>query len=149
MVSIHLRRATPHWFLYLLLATSGLVRAEQLPIKRYTTADGLVRNQISRIVRDSFGFLWFCTQDGLSRFDGYSFSNYTTDNGLPSHGINDLLETRSGVYWVATDKGVSRFSLASPGNPTAAAQLLTAEPKFATYYPGQEEATWHVEHIEA
>jgi ligand-binding sensor domain-containing protein/two-component sensor histidine kinase len=139
-------RAAAHvaCFIGLLLSLLSASRAEQLPIKRYTTADGLVRNQISRIVRDSFGFLWFCTQDGLSRFDGYSFSNYTTDNGLPSHGINDLLETRSGVYWVATDKGVSRFSLANPDNRIATAQLLTAEPKFVTYYPGQEEATWHV-----
>lgn len=45
--------------------------AERLPIKIYTPADGLAHEQIKRIVRDSRGFLWFCTADGLSRFDGY------------------------------------------------------------------------------
>lgn len=57
--------------LYLLASVS--VQAERLPIKTYTTADGLVSNQICRIVRDSRGYLWFCTEDGLSRFDGYTF----------------------------------------------------------------------------
>jgi hypothetical protein len=32
---------------------------------------------------DSRGFLWFCTNEGLSRFDGYGFTNYSTDQGLP------------------------------------------------------------------
>src|SRR5262249_6465300 len=72
-------------------------RAEQLPVKTYTTADGLLRDQVNRIKRDSRGFLWFCTNDGLSRFDGYGFTNYTTDDGLPNRVANDLLETRSGA----------------------------------------------------
>lgn len=83
--------------------------AERLPIKTYTTADGLAHNDINRIVRDSRGFLWFCTADGLSRFDGYTFTNYGTDQGLPHPRVNDLLETRRGEYWVATDGGLVRF----------------------------------------
>ena len=58
-------------------------RAERLPLKPYTTADGLADNDINKIVRDSRGFLWFCTAEGLSRFDGYSFTNFGTDQGLP------------------------------------------------------------------
>src|SRR5689334_1072111 len=82
-------RTARRWCLIagLLLGLASASRAEQLPIKTYTSADGLVRDQINHIVRDSLGFLWFCTSDGLSRFDGYSFSNYTTDNGLPGHGV--------------------------------------------------------------
>src|SRR5213078_3628795 len=54
------------------------VRSERLPLKSYTTADGLAHNVINKIVRDSRGFLWFCTADGLSRFDGYTFTNFGT-----------------------------------------------------------------------
>ncbi len=79
--------------------------SERLPITRYTIADGLPHDRIYRIVRDSRGFLWFCTADGLSRFDGDEFKNYTRADGLPHSLINDLLETRAGVYWVATNGG--------------------------------------------
>jgi len=57
-------------------------------------------------VRDSRGFLWFCTQEGLSRFDGYSFTNYGVDQGLPHPTVNDFLETRNGELWVGTNGGL-------------------------------------------
>jgi len=84
--------------------------AEQLPIKSYTTADGLARDSVNRIVQDSRGFLWFATAEGLSRFDGYRFTNYGVEQGLPHRSINDLLETRNGVYWIATGDGLCRFN---------------------------------------
>jgi ligand-binding sensor domain-containing protein len=93
-----------------LLCASPPVRAERLPLKAYTTAEGLAHNVVTKIVRDSRGFLWFCTSDGLSRFDGYTFMNFGTDQGLPHASVTDLLETRSGEYWVATYGGVVRFN---------------------------------------
>lgn len=96
-------------FLSLLLCASLSIRAELLPVKTYTTADGLLRDTAYCIVQDSRGFLWFCTSDGLSRFDGYGFTNYTTDDGLPHRIVNAFLETRNGVYWVGTNDGLARF----------------------------------------
>ena len=98
--------------LTLLLILSAInVSAEQLPVRIYTTADGLPRDLVLRIVRDSHGFLWFCTGDGLSRFNGYDFTTYGVEQGLPHPFINDLIETRRGVYWVATNGGgVARFN---------------------------------------
>jgi len=83
--------------------------AERLPIHAYTTADGLANNHVKRIRSDSRGFLWLCTDEGLSRFDGHSFTNYTVRDGLPHPWVNDLLETRDGAYWVATDGGMCRY----------------------------------------
>jgi ligand-binding sensor domain-containing protein len=97
-----------------LLAMSSLAQAERLPIKTYTTVDGLAHNNINKIVRDSRGFLWFCTGDGLSRFDGYTFTNYGTDQGLPHREVNDFLETRGGEYWLATNAGLVRFNPKAP-----------------------------------
>ncbi len=74
----------------LLTCLSSVSNAERLPIKTYTTADGLPHNSINRIVRDSRGFLWFCTGEGLSRFDGYSFINYGVTEGLPHTTVNDI-----------------------------------------------------------
>lgn len=95
--------------LLLVAALPQPARAERLPLKFYTVADGLAHNTINRIVRDSRGFLWFCTEEGLSRFDGYTFTNYGTAQGLPHPAVNDLLETHEGNYWVATNGGLVRF----------------------------------------
>ena len=97
------------WLTALICAVCLDLRAERLPIKIYTTADGLAHNDVNRIVKDSRGFLWFCTAGGLSRFDGYAFTNFSSEQGLPTSNVNDLLETRSGDYWVATTGGLARF----------------------------------------
>src|SRR6516162_4363464 len=99
-------------FLFLILAC----RAEQLPVKRYTTADGLAGNRVQCIFRDSHGFLWFGTTEGLSRFDGYQFTNFTSAQGLPSSNVNQIIETQSGVYWLATGAGPCRFDPARRGS---------------------------------
>src|SRR5262245_11722194 len=92
------------------LAFPPFAKAERPPVRTYGVADGLPQEGVKRIVRDSRGFLWFCTFDGLSRFDGTRFLNYGVRDGLPHPSPNDLLETRGGVYWVATNGGgVGRF----------------------------------------
>src|SRR5262245_4146487 len=88
------------WIVSALLFLTS-VRAQQLPIRKYTAADGLAQERVKRIVLDSRGFLWFCTGDGLSRFDGSRFVTYDSSHGLAYSSINDLLETHAGTYWVA------------------------------------------------
>jgi streptogramin lyase len=116
------------------------ISAEQLPVRIYTTADGLPRDLITRIVRDSHDFLWFCTGDGLSRFNGYEFTNYGVEQGLPHPFINDLIETRRGVYWVATNGGgVAHFNPSPLRNEQSAVRNL-----FSVYPVGDELATNNV-----
>jgi len=83
--------------------------AERPPFKVFTTEEGLAHDSINKIVRDSRGFLWFCTAEGLSRFDGARFTNFTQDQGLPHRNVSDLLETRDGTLLVATSAGISIF----------------------------------------
>jgi ligand-binding sensor domain-containing protein/two-component sensor histidine kinase len=123
-----------------LLSVANASRAEQLPIKSYTTADGLIREYIDCIVPDSHGFLWFCTPEGLSQFDGYNFVNYGPEQGLPQAAILTLLEGRDGTYWVGTSNGVCRFDLFATKNnqgPNSQAfGILASSPKFVCYNPG-------------
>lgn len=114
--------------LLILFALCASLRAEQLPTRVYTTADGMVSDRVSRIVRDPRGFLWFCTEHGLSRFDGYTFTNYTTAQGLPSNWINDLLITRDGQYWIATEGGLCRFDPDSRAQPVRAVYRPSEDP---------------------
>jgi signal transduction histidine kinase/ligand-binding sensor domain-containing protein len=89
--------------------------AERLPIQVLTVAQGLSGNSIHKIVRDSHGFLWFCTGEGLSRFDGHQFAKFSAAEGLPGQTVWDLLESRSGDYWVATNGGLVRLPGAAGG----------------------------------
>lgn len=112
------RRAV--WLGLLLLAQTAVL-AERLPIQTFTTRNGLRSNTILKLTKDSRGFIWFSTRDGLSRFDGYRFVNYSTEDGLPVPTINHFLESSRGVYWVATNGGgVCRFDPRPSTSATAA-----------------------------
>ena len=111
-----MRRREGRWILLLIALLSGAPATATLRVEVYTTEDGLPHNRINALYSDSRGFLWICTDDGLSRFDGHGFTNYTTADGLPHIHVNALLETRGGEYWVATDGGISRFD-PRPGHP--------------------------------
>jgi ligand-binding sensor domain-containing protein/signal transduction histidine kinase len=134
--------------LWLGFAMPTEVRAERLPLKTYTTADGLARDYISRIVLDSHGFLWFCTPEGLSRFDGYAFTNYGAADGL-RRSVRDLLQARDGAYWIATASGLYRFDPGAskpigpaPNNQPSSLTKSVAgarAPKFVFYGPGDNE----------
>jgi signal transduction histidine kinase/ligand-binding sensor domain-containing protein len=95
-----------------------------IPVRAFSTIDGLPHNHVSKIRRDSRGYLWFCTDDGLSRWNGYEFRTFTTSDGLPHAHIDDLVETRKGAYWVATDGGLARLQHEAIG------------PAFTPVFPG-------------
>lgn len=119
------------------LASPTEVRSERLPIKTYTTADGLGHHFVSRIFPDSRGFLWFCTDGGLSRFDGYEIINYGVEQGLPHPSVTDILETRSGSYWVATGSGVCQFDPTKPFKGQKAGSMFTLYRTGETVYMNQ------------
>jgi ligand-binding sensor domain-containing protein/signal transduction histidine kinase len=100
-----LRRAVV--FILLLIAAACAVPAwaERLPIQSYGPAEGLPSTFVLHVMRDSRGFVWFSTRDGLSRFDGVRFGTYGTEDGLPDPTVNALLERRDGSYWIATNGG--------------------------------------------
>src|SRR5581483_4290103 len=140
--------STPHrqlrWLAFSLMVIPSLTGAQQLPIKTYTTADGLAQNAVNRIMRDSRGFLWFCTGDGLSRYDGYTFTNYGVEQGLPDSLIRNMLETREGEYWLGTESGLCRFNPKGRPSSVVRRQLpadqnnprpTADEPMFVFYRP--------------
>lgn len=111
-----------------------VVRAERLPVRIYTSADGLGSSFVSSLMRDSHGFMWFCTRDGLSRFDGSRFVTYRVGERNSPPGIEQILETRKGIYWIVTTGGLYRFDPNTPAtnktqnadHPTLNAELLSA-----------------------
>jgi signal transduction histidine kinase/ligand-binding sensor domain-containing protein len=91
-----------------LCLTAANSSAERLPLRSYTSADGLSHDRVKRIATDRDGFVWFCTLEGLSRFDGRRFVNFGVADGLPVPSTNDILETPRGL-WVASNGGGVAF----------------------------------------
>ncbi|HTS25060.1 MAG TPA: two-component regulator propeller domain-containing protein [Bryobacteraceae bacterium] len=91
------------------LCLAAPAAAEQPVTRLYTTEDGLARNWVLRIRRDTRGRLWFCTAEGLSVFDGERFASYTTADGLPHRVVEDILDAGNGAYWMASPAGLFRF----------------------------------------
>src|SRR5947209_5183141 len=80
----------PIWGIITAVLACGILSAEQLPVEPVTVAQGLASNTIHKIVRDSRGFLWFCTGAGLSRFDGHQFVNFGPSQGFPGQVVWDF-----------------------------------------------------------
>jgi signal transduction histidine kinase/ligand-binding sensor domain-containing protein/DNA-binding response OmpR family regulator len=81
-------------------------------ISQLTTKDGLSQNTIDCIVKDSRGFMWFGTWNGLNRYDGYNFLVYKKEsnvNSISSNFIHSISEDRKGNLWIATRNGLNLF----------------------------------------
>jgi len=95
--------------LALLVTSAALVHAERLPVHIYTTADGLGSSAVNWLLRDSRGFLWFGTRDGLSRCDGQKFTTYRIESAK-SPSVSQIIERQRGDYLVVLQSGeVYRF----------------------------------------
>ncbi len=46
-------------------------------VKWYTDSDGLPQNSVKQIFKDSYGFTWLLTQNGLVRYDGRNLKSLT------------------------------------------------------------------------
>src|SRR5688572_18254120 len=83
----------------------SLPHAQQILFKTYTRQNGLVANQVRRVIQDSKGFIWIATWEGLSKYDGNKFTNYSTTNGLAFNLINDIFEDKDGKIYIAQNNG--------------------------------------------
>lgn len=95
--------------LLFLISFQTIIFAEKLPLKLYTSNDGLASSAVLSVFRDSNGFLWFSTRDGLSRFDGREFTNFTISSNSASLTFWTILETKDGYFWISTSDGLYRF----------------------------------------
>ncbi len=74
---------------------------------------GLTQSSTTCIFKDSRGYMWFGTQDGLNQYDGYAFISYRhepfDENSLGTSSIVEILEY-NGSIWIATfSDGLYRF----------------------------------------
>lgn len=93
-----------------LVMASVAVRAETPEIPRFRlldAADGLPSTTITALARDSHGYLWVATWDGLARYDGVGFRTWRHDPDDPASLRGNVVQAlhidRHDRIWVATE----------------------------------------------
>jgi ligand-binding sensor domain-containing protein/serine phosphatase RsbU (regulator of sigma subunit) len=105
------KKAFLKFLLLILLASggAGTVGAQQLKFTRINAEQGLSQGSVNYILRDSKGFMWIGTQDGLNRYNGYSitvFKHIAGDsNSISSDFIYCMYEDKQGMLWIGTKDG--------------------------------------------
>jgi signal transduction histidine kinase/ligand-binding sensor domain-containing protein/DNA-binding response OmpR family regulator len=87
--------------------------AYSLDFRHLTVDDGLPQMSINAIEKDTSGYMWFGTADGLSRFDGYDFVTIPyvpNQSSLLSNTITSLSMADNNILWIGTAKGISRIN---------------------------------------
>ena len=74
-----------------------------------TVEDGLSNSAVMFILRDSDGFMWFGTKDGLNRYDGYEVTVFRHSDDDPHSLSNNVVMSgyavSNGALWFGTDLG--------------------------------------------
>lgn len=78
-----------------------------------STSDGLAQNHVFNIHQDKDGFIWLCTQGGLSKYDGFNFVNYVhrreDSTSISSNHVKRFLQDSKGRCWVTTINGLNQM----------------------------------------
>lgn len=86
-------------------------QGESIVFSHIDVNDGLSENWIKCMYRDSRGFMWFATNNGLNRFDGYKFETFRKEDSLssaiPDNDVNVITEDNDGNLWIGTGGGIS------------------------------------------
>lgn len=95
-----------------------------------TEEAGLPNNSVTAVMKDSFGYIWVATQDGLARYDGYRFLSYGVKEPLyrlKGNYAYTLCEDRQKRLWVGSDAGLDLIDLQTGLSVPAADSGATSE----------------------
>lgn len=84
-------------------------------IRHISIEDGLTQSDVTSIIQDKTGFLWFATHNGLNRYDGYKIVQYKHSfipirSTLSDNVISSLAVDSANRIWIANKKGIDRFT---------------------------------------
>jgi len=97
----------------LLIFTFFVSFAQEKTFYHYGIYEGLSQESIQTIIKDTTGFIWIGTQEGLNRFDGDSFkvykSNFESSNSICGNVIEELLEFKNYIFVGSKNNGVCYY----------------------------------------
>jgi ligand-binding sensor domain-containing protein len=81
------------------------VFSQSSQFRNYSIKEGLPSSEAYNVMQDSKGYMWFCTDKGVSRFDGYEFRNFNKESGLPDNVVFETKEDYKGRIWFRSHSG--------------------------------------------
>jgi len=102
------------FILYFLCVANSYSQNKTVSFNHLSAKHGLSQNGVMAIFKDSKGFMWFGTRDGLNRYDGYNFQvfrhNDLDKNSISNNFITSITEDKNGILWVGTENGLNSFN---------------------------------------
>lgn len=98
-------------YMMVLLLASGIIHAQESEMKFeiINPERGLSQSTVHAILQDSYGFIWFGTEDGLNKYDGYNFTIYRhaekDSNSISDNFIWEIYEDSENNLWIGTSNG--------------------------------------------
>jgi ligand-binding sensor domain-containing protein len=91
---------------------SLLTKAQAQTITNYTTNEGLPDNDVTCLVHDGNGIMWFGTQQGVAKYDGVTWTihNTSTNSMIPQNAITAIAIGNDQDIWIGTDEGVAVYN---------------------------------------
>lgn len=100
--------------IFFIVLSIQYISAQNLTFKHYGLEEGLPQETIYCIEKDSKGFFWFGTADGVVRFDGHQFVTPQPDLNskidVSGYRIEALLAKNNLIYIGTTQNGVVAFN---------------------------------------
>ena len=82
--------------------------------RHLTAKDGLPNVYIQCIYQDSYGYMWFGSEDGLIKYNGFTFEYFTEEsndtNSMSGNSVRTITEDKNGNLWVGTANGLNYFN---------------------------------------
>ncbi len=86
---------------------------DHLHIEHIGVEHGLSQGSIYSIYKDSRGFMWFTSNEGLNRYDGFEVKTYQNSrldtNSLAGNYTNGIVEDGYGNLWVGSEVCLNRY----------------------------------------
>lgn len=101
------------FFLFVLFSMQIYSQYQNLKFENLDTGEGISSSTCLEIFKDSEGFMWFGTIDGLNRYDGYNFEIYRPilhdSTSISNNRISSIVEDSKGFLWIGTSNGLNYF----------------------------------------
>lgn len=94
-------------FLLFIITVTGAPVSAQYNFRNIDIRVGLRNNYVRTIVKDSQGFVWLGTLNGLSRYDGFRIRNYdiVQKDGKINNNILRIAQDKHQTLWITTLDG--------------------------------------------